>query len=62
MFHTMKKSTHSSQFLDGLSTSDNQSTGGTRISSPSMSSDNPSFIPDEGISFSFHISKIRSVL
>ena len=49
MFNIMRKFNHSSQHQDGFSTDDNKSVGGTRVSSPSMSSDNPSFVPDEGI-------------
>ena len=48
MFHVTRKCAHSSQYPDGLSTGENRSTGGTRVSNPSMSSDNPSFLPDDG--------------
>ena len=48
MFHVTRKCAHSSQYPDGLSAGENRSTGGTRVSNPSMSSDNPSFLPDDG--------------
>ena len=42
MFHVTRKCAHSSQSSDGVSAGENRSTGGTRVSNPSMSSDNPS--------------------
>ena len=48
MFHVTRKCAHSSQYPDGLSAGENRSIGGTRVSNPSMSSDNPSFLPDDG--------------
>ena len=48
MFHVTRKCAHSSQYADGVSAGENRSTGGTRVSNPSMSSDNPSFLPDDG--------------
>lgn len=48
MFHVTRKCAHSSQYSDGVSAGENRSTGGTRVSNPSMSSDNPSFLPDGG--------------
>ena len=48
MFNVVRKFTQSSQYHDGMSAEDSKSVGGTKVSSPSMSSDNPSFVPDEG--------------
>ena len=48
MFHVTRKCAHSSQYSDGVSAGENRSTGGTRVSNPSMSSDNPSFLPEDG--------------
>ena len=57
MFHVTRKCTHSSQYQDGLSAGENRSTGGTRVSNPSMSSDNPSFLPDDGKYLSYALIK-----
>ena len=57
MFHVTRKCAHSSQYQDGLSAGENRSTGGTRVSNPSMSSDNPSFLPDDGKYLSYALIK-----